>query len=161
MTAHGDIARLLRIKHLREQHRTTALHGARAAERRAVQARQGREHALAAHEVERPQKEQAAYRRLAAGPVSTSALQTEIAQVSGLAAYSAVLREQVGQAVQQEAECVAASRAARAAHIAAMRESAAADLLHARLTAALHHSDECRNEAELEEFSGRRRTGRG
>ncbi len=160
MSVHGDIVSLLRIKHLREQRKAATLHEARTAERRATRARQEHEHMLAVHEAERPDKEQAAYRRLAAGPVSTQKLQAEVAQLSGLAAYSAVLRQQAGQAAQQEAACIAASHAAQIAQSAALRESTAADLLHTRLAAERYHADERQSEAQLEELAGRPRLRR-
>jgi hypothetical protein len=157
----SDIASLLRIKRVREQRTVAAMHEARAAEHHAAQERQRLDHVAAMHEAERPLQEQAAYRRILTGNMPAHRMQAEAALLSGLVAYSAVLRQQVELAAQREADCAVTSHAALTAQAAAMRESAAVAAMHARLTADARASDERHGEAELEELAGRCRKGTG
>jgi hypothetical protein len=134
----NDLAALLRIKRARAQRAAARLALAHDAARRAEQARHQAQSVALAHDAARPAREAQIYGKLLAAPVTAAAMRAETALLSGLAAFSAVLRDQAAAATQEKA--VADDHARRAARDngAAQRATEATKALqdrHARLNA--------------------------
>jgi hypothetical protein len=151
----GDIATLLRIKRAREQRAEVALQQAQTARTQAVKAREAAEQAADGFGRQRPAQETAIYRLLTAGPVPGSQLRLAAAQLSGIAAHSQTLRQQVVQATRDETICGQTSATAQNEHAAAMRASLGAAMMRQRLDAAQREADEQHQDADLEEVASR------
>jgi hypothetical protein len=146
-----DLAALLRIKHARAQRAATHLAQARDAAQRAEHARQQAHDSAASHDAARPAREAQIYAKLLAAPVTTAMMQAEAALLSGMVAYSAVLRDQAEAASLAKTASDDQAQLAARAHGAAQRAAEATKAMREQWTSLQAAADERRAEIEVED----------
>lgn len=151
-----DVTALQRIRQARAQGAEVALRQAQAAQHGAAVARAQAAQAAADFAATRGAQEAAIQRTLCAGPVPAHRLRQAAAQLSGIAAHAAVLRQHAQQATTQEIASDQAAAAAQRAHAAAVRAALGVELLSELLDATARKVAERDLETELDAIGGRR-----
>jgi hypothetical protein len=145
-----EVATLLRIKRAREQKASAEAARTRAAAYRAQVAGHAAHAASNSFGERRRAQETEIYARLAVERLPVVALQEAASRLTGIAAYAAILRQQI---VRAEAECEATAQACSAAErlrLLATRALAAGDAVHDRVQAAMARQEDAAGDAELE-----------